>query len=78
VPGGRGWWRANALVVILHLQTDGPAQPPGDVQQPLHDELIFLLSVSELQILAFVVQIVGLQMQEKFILGDVFILSARD
>lgn len=46
VPGGRGGRGANALVVILHLQTDGPAQPPGDVQQPLHDELIFFLPQS--------------------------------
>lgn len=43
VPRGRGRRGANAFVVILHLQTDGPAQPPGDVQQPLHDELILFL-----------------------------------
>lgn len=43
VPGGGGGWRTDALVVILHLQADGPPQAPGDVQQPLHDELAFLL-----------------------------------
>lgn len=43
VPGGGGGWRADALVVVLHLQADGAAQPPRDVQQPLHDQLPFLL-----------------------------------
>lgn len=43
VPGGRGRRGTDAFVVILHLQTDGPAQPPGDVQQPLHNEFIFFL-----------------------------------
>lgn len=47
VPGGRGWGRTQALIVILHLQADGPAQTPGDVQQPLHDELIFFLSTEQ-------------------------------
>lgn len=43
VPGGGGWRRTDTFVVILHLESNGPAQPPGDVQQPLHNELIFLL-----------------------------------
>lgn len=43
VPGGGGWWGTDAFVVILHLQPNGPAQPPGDVQQPLHNELVFFL-----------------------------------
>lgn len=43
VPGGGGWRRTDAFVVILHLESNGPAQPPGDVQQPLHNELVFLL-----------------------------------
>lgn len=47
VPGGGGGWRADALVVILHLQADGPPQTPRDVQQPLNDELAFLLHRAE-------------------------------
>lgn len=34
---------AKPLVVIIHLQSDGSAQSPVDVQQPLQDELAIFL-----------------------------------
>lgn len=43
VPGRGGWRGTDAFVVILHLEPNGPAQPPGDVQQSLHNELVFFL-----------------------------------
>lgn len=33
----------HLLPVILHLQPDGPPQPPGNVEEPLDDQSPFFL-----------------------------------
>lgn len=43
VPGSGGGRGSNALVVVLHLQSDGPPQPPEDVEQAFEDQLPLLL-----------------------------------
>ena len=43
VPGCGGRGGPDPLVVVLHLQPDGPAEAPGDVEQPLHYQLPLLL-----------------------------------
>lgn len=33
----------HGFPVILHLEADGPAEPPGNVEEPLDDQNPFLL-----------------------------------
>lgn len=47
VPGRGGRRGPNAFVVILHLQANGAAQAPGDVQESLHNELVFFLPTKQ-------------------------------
>lgn len=44
VPGCRGGWWSDTLVIILHLKPDWSPQAPEDIQQALKDQLpLFLL-----------------------------------
>lgn len=44
VPGRRGGWWTDTLVVVLHLKPDWASKTPEDIQQALEDQLpLFLL-----------------------------------
>lgn len=44
VPGRRGGWWTDTLVVVLHLKPDWSSKTPEDIQQALKDQLpLFLL-----------------------------------
>lgn len=44
VPGRRGGWWTDTLVVVLHLKPDWASKTPEDIQQALKDQLsLFLL-----------------------------------